>query len=305
MGSGVPQVKGAYALESGSVPFRDAVGKFVLGIVQIGSGGSLGREGPTVQICAGVSSLLARLASLSQQNSRRMAPVGVTAGIAAAFNAPSAAATFTLEEIIADLDQTMLWGVIVAAAIAAAVERSVLGQRPVFEMPHVHSVGPASALVSYALLGVLSAVVSVAITDSLLGLRTRFKDLTVVPGWAHPALGGATGTLAVIALLWLKSRGITGGGCETLALALTGSLPAKILLALCVLKLAATVCSYSSGGAGGIFAPSLFIGGTLGGAIDYLEAAIFHHPPDSIGAFALVGMGAVFAGIIRAPMTRS
>jgi chloride channel protein, CIC family len=93
----------------------------------------------------------------------------------------------------------------------------------------------------------------------------------------------------------------TGGGYETLAL--TGSLPAKILLALCALKLAATVCSYSSGGAGGIFAPSLFIGGTLGGAIDYLEVAIFHHPPDSIGAFALVGMGAVFAGIIRSPMT--
>jgi chloride channel protein, CIC family len=150
----------------------------------------------------------------------------------------------------------MLWGVIVAAAIAAAVERSVLGQRPVFEMPHVHSVGPASALVSYALLGVLSAVVSVAITDSLLGLRTRFKDLTAVPRWVHPALGGAaTGTLAAIALLWLKSSGITGGGYETLAL--TGSLPAKILLALCVLKLAATVCSYSSGGAGGIFAPFL------------------------------------------------
>lgn len=304
VGSGIPQVKVAYALESGWVPFRDAVGKFVLGILQIGSGGSLGREGPTVQICAGVSSLLARLASLSRQNSRRMASVGVAAGIAAAFNAPIAAVTFTLEEIIGDLDQTMLSGVIVAAAIAAAVERSVLGQQPVFEMPRVHSMGPASSLVSYALLGVLSAVVSVAFTDSLLGLRTRFKDLTALPGWAHPALGGAaTGTLAMIALLWMKSRGITGGGYETLALALAGSLPAKILLALCVLKLAATVCSYSSGGAGGIFAPSLFIGGTLGGAIGYLDVAIFHHPPDSIGAFALVGMGAVFAGIVRAPMT--
>jgi CIC family chloride channel protein len=127
VGSGVPQVKLAYARYAGHVPLRDAVGKFILGIVQIGSGGSLGREGPTVQICAGVSSLLARLSSLSRQSQRRMAPVGVAAGIAAAFSAPIAAVTFTLEEVIGDLDQTMLSGVIVAAAIAAAVERSIPG----------------------------------------------------------------------------------------------------------------------------------------------------------------------------------
>src|SRR6202023_1066153 len=105
VGSGVPQVKLAYARDAGRVPFRDAIGKFVLGIIQIGSGASLGREGPTVQICAGISSLLARLARLSRQSQRRMAAVGVAAGIAAAFNAPIAAVTFTLEEVIGDLDQ--------------------------------------------------------------------------------------------------------------------------------------------------------------------------------------------------------
>jgi CIC family chloride channel protein len=104
-------------------------------------------------------------------------------------------------------------------------------------------------------------------------------------------------------MLWLKQDGITGGGYGTLSLALTGSLTVKVLLGLCVLKLAATVFSYSSGGVGGIFAPSLFIGGMLGGAVGYLDVAVFHHPPDVIGAFALVGMGATFAGIIRAPMT--
>ena len=97
--------------------------------------------------------------------------------------------------------------------------------------------------------------------------------------------------------------GSHGGGYGTLSQALTGSLPIKVLLGLCVLKLVATVCSYASGGAGGIFAPALFIGGTLGGAVGYLDVAVFHHSTDSIGAFALVGMGAVFAGIIRAPMT--
>jgi chloride channel protein, CIC family len=304
VGSGVPQVKLAYARYAGRVPFRDAIGKFVLGIVQIGSGGSLGREGPTVQICAGVSSLLARLSSLSPQSQRRLTPVGVAAGIAAAFNAPIAAVTFTLEEIIGDLDQTMLSGVIVAAAIAAAVERSILGQHPVFEMRQTYTLGHATSLVSYAGLGLLSAVASVAFTDSLLGLRAWFKRFTLVPKWVHPAMGGAlTGTLAVLALGWLKQRGIAGGGYPTLALALTGSLPVKVMIGLCLLKLVATVFSYSSGGAGGIFAPALFIGGMLGGTIGYVDVNLFHHSADSIGAFALVGMGAVFAGIIRAPMT--
>src|SRR5208283_5621068 len=117
-GSGIPQVKVAYALRNGYVTTRETIGKFVLCAVQIGSGASLGLEGPTVQVCAGVSSMLARLARLSPQNSRRMASVGMAAGIAAAFNAPIAAVTFTLEELIGDLDQSMLSGVIVAAALA-------------------------------------------------------------------------------------------------------------------------------------------------------------------------------------------
>lgn len=167
-GSGIPQMKVAYALESGWIPFRDAVGKFVLRIIQIGSGGSFGREGPTVQICARVSSLLARVTSLSRQNCRRVVSVGVAAGIAAAFNAPIAAVTFTLEEIIGDLNQTMLSGVIVAAAIATAVERGILGQHPVLEITHPYTMGPASSLPSYAVLGVLSTMVSVMFTDSLL-----------------------------------------------------------------------------------------------------------------------------------------
>src|SRR5271167_710332 len=304
VGSGVPQVKFAYAMHSGRVPFRDAIGKFILGIVQIGSGGSFGREGPTVQICGAISSWLARVSSLSRQNQRRMAAVGVAAGIAAAFNAPIAAVTFTLEEIIGDLDQTMLSGVIVAAALAAVVERSILGQHPVLETQRQYTLGNASSLASYAVLGLLSAVVSVAFTDSLLNLRARFKQFTAVPKWVHPAIGGAaTGALAVVGLLLLKTDGITGGGYRTLSQALTGSLTVKVMVGLCVLKLVATVCSYASGGVGGIFAPALFIGGMLGGAIGWLDVVVFHHSPDEIGAFALVGMGAVFAGIIRAPMT--
>lgn len=304
VGSGIPQVKASYALSSGRIPMRDAGGKFVVGILQIGSGASLGREGPTVQICAGVAGFLARIFSISRQGQRRMLPVGVAAGIAAAFNAPIAAVTFTIEEVVGDLDQTVLTGVIVAAAIAAAVERVILGVHPVFEIHGAYGLEHVSSLLLYSVLGFLAAIVSVIFSGSLLRLRAWFKNFTSAPKWVHPAIGGAfTGGLAVIAIVWLKSGGITGGGYDALFQALSGKLALKVLLALCALKIAATVFSYSSGGVGGLFAPALFIGGTLGGAIGYLDVALFHHSPDSIGAFALVGMGAVFAGIIRAPIT--
>jgi len=303
-GSGIPQVKVAFALRSGLISARETIGKFVLCAVQIGSGASLGLEGPTVQICAGVSSLLARAGRLSPQYRRRMTSVGMAAGIAAAFNAPIASITFTMEELIGNLDQTMLSGVIVAAALAAVVEHTILGSDPVFHVPGQYEFKHASSLIWYALLGVLAAVVAVTFTDSLLWLRAKFKRLTMVPRWVHPAIGGATtGALAVIGLEFFQLNGIAGDPYKTLTMALTGSLPVTLMASFCVLKLAATVCSYSSGGSGGIFAPSLFMGGMLGGAVGYIDVTVFHHSQDAIGAFAVVGMGAVFAGIVRAPMT--
>ena len=303
-GSGIPQVKVAYTQRSGMVTVRETIGKFVLCAIQIGSGASLGLEGPTVQVCAGVSSMLARVARLGPKNSRRMASVGMAAGIAAAFNAPIAAVTFTLEELIGDLDQTMLSGVIVAAALAAVVEHSILGSNPVFHVQGNYTLTNSSSLIGYALLGLLAAGVSVAFTDSLLWLRLWFRRLTGVPRWVHPAIGGAaTGGMAVAALALFHLNGIAGDPYKTLTLALTGKMTVTAMAVFCVLKLAATVSSYSSGGSGGIFAPSLFMGAMLGGAVGYLDVIVFHHSADSIGAFAVVGMGAVFAGIVRAPMT--
>jgi len=303
-GSGIPQVKVAYTLRDGLITLRETFGKFVLCALQIGSGASLGLEGPTVQICAGVSSLLSRLARLSPKNSRRMASVGMAAGIAAAFNAPIAAVTFTLEELIGDLDQTMLSGVIVAAALAAVVEHSILGSNPVFHVQGNYTLGNASSLIWYALLGVLAAVVSVTFTDSLLGLRAWFRRLKRVPKWVQPAIGGAaTGAMASVALALFHMNGIAGDPYKTLTLALTGKMTVVAMLTFCLLKLLATVSSYSSGGSGGIFAPALFMGSMLGGAVGFLDVTVFHHSSDAIGAFAVVGMGAVFAGIVRAPMT--
>ena len=303
-GSGVPQVKAAYASKALTLRFRDSVGKFVIGALQIGTGSSLGREGPTVQICSGVAKGMGKLAGVSAQNLKLLLPVGTAAGIAAAFNAPIAAVTFTIEEIVGNLDQTLLSGVIVAAALAAVVERSVLGENPVFAIPKGYGLDHASSLVLYAALGVAAALVSVAFTDSLLWLRKQFTTSTKLAVWVRPAIGGlVTGMLAVGVMLLVRVGGITGGGYDVLVGALSGKFTVEVLLVLGACKLLATVFSYSSGGAGGIFAPALFIGAMLGGAFGALDVELFGHAHSEVGSFALVGMGAVFAGIIRAPIT--
>ena len=302
-GSGIPQVKAAYALEHGRVPLRDGIAKYVLSVIQIGSGASLGREGPTVQICAGIASTFARFSNISFKSKRRLAAVGVAAGIAAAFNAPMAAVTFTVEEIVGDLDQTLLSGVIVAAAIAAVVERAILGENPVLAVNKQYVLQHADSLLLYAVLGICSALVSLAFTESLLKLRLGFRELPV-PEWTKPAIGGlVAGLAALIALRFSGSVGVAGGGYAVLSNTLAGSLTVRMMIILCAGKLIATIFSYSSGGVGGIFAPALFIGGMLGGGFGYLDYSVFHHQLNSIGAFALVGMGAVFAGIVRAPIT--
>ncbi len=303
-GSGIPQIKAAFASTPPVVPMRDAVGKFVVGSLQIGSGAALGREGPTVQICAGIASFLGRVIGVGPKSQRRLLPVGVAAGIAAAFNAPIAAVTFTIEEIVGSLDQAVLSGVIVAAALAAVIERGILGESAIFDVPGSYGLRHATSMLLYAGIGLAAAGASIAFTESLLWLRLRFRKMTFLPAWTRPGVGGlVTGACAIVALAAFGSRGVTGGGYDTLSRALNGELAWRVMLGLSVLKLGATVTSYSSGGAGGIFAPALFVGGTLGGAIGTLNGTWLGHTDEPVGAFALVGMGAVFAGVVRAPIT--
>ncbi len=303
-GSGIPQVKAAYAGKVGRVRLRDAVSKFILTTVQIGSGASLGREGPTVQICAGLATALGRFARVSPHAQRRLLPVGAAAGVAAAFNAPIAAVTFTIEEIVGKLDETVLSGVIVAAALAAVIERSILGTHPVFNVPSGYGLDDARSLLVYALLGVAAAFVSLAFTEVLLRLRRAFRKQRFVPGWARPGVGGlVTGACAIAAVFAVDTTGVTGGGYVTLGKALSGQLAVQVMVVVGLAKLVATSFSYSSGGAGGIFAPTLFVGAMLGGSFGFVDVLLFDHPKSTMGAFALVGMGAVFSGTIRAPMT--
>jgi len=240
--------------------------------------------------------------AISRRRLQSLIPIGAAAGLAAAFNTPIAAVTFTLEEILGDSAGKPLGSIVIAAVIAAVIERSILGENPIFSVPS-YKLNAAIELVAYAVLGLLAGLAATAFNVSLLKLRAFFKGQKMIPQWAAPGAGGLIlGGIGVAALLSTGSSSIFGVGYSQLSVELQGGLPLKVLLILGVLKLVATVTSYGSGSSGGIFGPSLYIGGMLGGAIGVITQSVLH-AKTAPGAFALVGMGAVFAGVVRAPVT--
>jgi CIC family chloride channel protein len=296
-GSGVPQTVAAYRLHGGQIPARVPIGKFLTGVLCIGSGHSMGREGPSVQIGAGIASIAGRWLRLSPDRAKALIPVGAVGALSAAFNTPVAAVIFALEEIIGDMNASLLGSTVVASVSAVIVQRSILGNEPLFRVPPYQLVHPAE-LMGYALLGVVGGLVSLLFCKCLLGLRAVFKRMPARTRWFQPAVGGVA-----IGLLLILSPAIMGVGYEYVDQALNGGLVFSTLLFLCFLKLGATVVSYGSGNAGGIFAPSLYIGAMAGGAVGMIVNRIAPFPTGDPGAYALVGMGTLFAGIIRAPMT--
>ena len=296
-GSGVPQTEAAYHLSGGVIPVRVPFGKFITGVLCIGSGHSMGREGPSVQIGAGLASVIGRWMGLSPRRIRDLVPVGAAGALAAAFNTPVAAVLFALEEIIGDMNAGLLGSTVVASVAAVIVERSILGNEPLFHVPTYRLVHPAE-LVAYAALGVLGGLVSLLFCKGLLALRSVFLRMPQRTKVLQPAMGGL-----VIGAILVFSPAIMGVGYEYVDQALNGGLLFKTMALLCFLKLAATIVSYASGNAGGIFAPSLYIGAMAGGAVGMLVHRIAPFPTGDPGAYALVGMGTLFAGIIRAPMT--
>ncbi len=302
-GSGIPQVKTAFYLGGGRIPARVIPGRLFLSSFNIGTGASLGREGPTVQLCAALASLLGRVFAISRQGLQNLLPVGAAAGLAAAFNTPIAAVTFTLEEILADVTVRPLGSIVIAAVIASVIERSILGEQPLFSVPAYRLHG-ALELPFYAMLGIVAGFAATAFNEGLLRLRARFKQQTAIPQWVTPAAGGLIlGVIGLAALQLTGSSSVFGIGYKTLATELHGSLPLKVLIVLGAGKLIGSVISYSSGSTGGIFGPSLYIGGMFGGIVGLLASHLLGTPVTQPGAFALVGMGAVFAGIVRAPVT--
>ncbi|HEY2432346.1 MAG TPA: chloride channel protein [Vicinamibacterales bacterium] len=296
-GSGVPQTEAAYKLDGGVIPWTVPIGKFLTGALTIGAGHSMGREGPSVQIGGGIASVVGRWLGLSPERVRDLVPVGVAGALAAAFNTPVSAVIFTLEEIIGDMNAPLLGSAVIASVASVVVERAILGNEPLFHVPQYRLAHPAE-LFAYAALGAAGGIVSMVFCKGLLGLRAAFKRL---PSWTvavQPAVGGIA-----IAVLLLTVPQVTGVGYGYVDQALNGGMVLKTMALLCALKLVATIVSYSTGNAGGIFGPTLYIGAMAGGAIGVLVHHVAPFPVADPGAYALVGMGALFAGILRAPMT--
>ena len=296
-GSGVPQTKAALFARGGRISLGTVFGKFFCTSATLASGIPLGREGPAVQVGAGIASVLGQKLGLRPEKIKALVPVGAAAAIAAAFNTPLAAVLFSLEEVMGDMHAPVLGSVVLASATSWAMLRLLLGNDPLFKVPQYQVVHPEEFAI-YALLGVAGGLVSVAFTGLLLWMRARFLRFPRKTVWFQPVAGGV-----MVGLMGWFVPQILGVGYKYVGDVLNNGMALKLMIVLLVLKLIAVATSYASGNAGGIFGPSLFLGAMLGGIIGSGAQHFFPNFVASPGAYALVGMGTAFAGVVRAPMT--
>jgi CIC family chloride channel protein len=297
-GSGVNQTKAALYIYNGYIPIRTAIGKFITSSLAIGSGHSLGPEDPSLQIGACLASALGRYARLSRERMRLIAPVGAAAGLAAAFNAPISAVLFVIEEVIGRWSAGVLGSVVLSSVASVVVMRWFLGSEALFRIPTVHMEHPWE-LIAYAILGITGGLASVVFARGMSHFRLRFRSL---PEWTQiwqPAVAGAL--IGFIALFGAPQ--VMGAGYEYIDEAMHGQFSWQFLAILAGLKILATTLSFVSGTPGGMFAPTLFIGAMLGAAVGGAEHALLPFFGGSPGTYALVGMGVLFAGFLRVPMT--
>lgn len=296
-GNGVVQTKSALYAPDARITLRSIIGKFFCTSVTLASGIPLGPEGPSVAVGAGIASVLGRALGLKPEKVRTLIPVGAAAAIAAAFNTPIAAVLFSLEEIVGDLHAPVLGSVVLASATAWMVLRLLLGDNPLFHVPQYELVHPVE-FAFYAVLGIAGGIVSGAFLRTLLWTRAQFQRLPSGTRWVQPLAGGV-----LVGVVGIFAPQVLGVGYVYINALLNGHMAVKIAALLVVLKLITSATSSGSGNAGGIFAPVLFIGAMLGGAVGGLAHHFWPQLTASPGAYALVGMGAAFAGIIRTPMT--
>jgi CIC family chloride channel protein len=296
-GSGIPQTRAAIYIHDGRITFKTVVGKFVCCCMSLASGIALGREGPSVHIGAGIASVIARRVGLSTAQVRWLVPVGAAAALAAAFNTPIAAVLFSLEEIMGDLHAPILGSIVLSATTSWMVLHLVLGDEPLFHVAGYSLVDPREFL-AYAALGVVGGLVSVTFVKLLLRLRRWFARLPRRTVWLQPAVGGLA-----VGVMGYFVPAVLGVGYDRVDQALSGEMVLRVVLVLAALKIVATAMCYASGNAGGIFGPSLFIGAMIGAAVGHVAHGIAPHATAGPGAYALVGMGTAFAGIVRTPLT--
>jgi CIC family chloride channel protein len=295
-GHGVPEVMEAVALRGGRIRPRVVLAKLVASGICIGSGGSTGREGPVVQIGAALGSTFGQWLRIDPRRLRTLVGCGAAAGIAGTFNAPVAGALFAVEIILGDFGVTQFSPIVISSVAATVVSQRFLGDFPAFEVPP-YSLVHASEFLAYAVLGVLAAFVGVAFIRILYRVESIFEELRL----AGPAKAVLGGLLIGVMGIWVPH--VFGVGYEAINEALHGNLVWEFMLLLVVLKIFAVSITLGSGGSGGIFAPSLFIGAMLGGAVGTVVHSVWPTTAAGAGAYALVGMGAVVGAATHAPIT--
>ena len=308
-GHGVPEVMEAVALRGGRIRPVVAIVKSLASSISIGSGGSVGREGPIVQIGSALGSSVGQKLKLSDDRIRNLVACGAAAGIAATFNAPIAGVIFALEVILGQFSVRYFSTVVISAVAASVIGRAAFGNIPAFHIPFEYGINSLWEFAFYPFLGIAAAIVGVIFVRSLYWAEDQFEKWKSVPEWVQPAIGGLLlGGLAMAyplftGVTWDKIPQVYNVGYNIIEDALAGNLALQVVAVLLVLKMLATGLTLGSGGSGGVFAPSLFMGAMLGTAFELVVNLIFPGIAAPPGAYALVGMAAVFAAGAHAPIT--
>jgi len=294
-GHGVPEVMQAIAQNNGVIRARVAIAKLLASSFYIGAGGSVGREGPIIQIGSSIGSTVGQIFRVNPDRMKTFVACGAAAGIAAAFNAPIAGALFSMEIILGNFAVAQFSPIVISSVVATAVSRSFLGDYPAFIVPKYELLSPYE-LIFYAVLGVLAGLISVLYIKTLYSLEDFFDNLS----W-HDAIKSSIGGF-LVGGMGVFIPEIYGVGYYSIGNALTGDMVWQMMLLLIFVKILATSLSLGSGGSGGVFAPSLFIGTMTGGFFGIMLNQVFPFTANP-GAYALVGMGALVAGSTHAPLT--
>jgi CIC family chloride channel protein len=317
VGSGIPQTKDAYYNHGGHIPLSTGIWRVVLGTLYVGLGNALGREGPIVHASSAIASRLGRFLFKDPERIRAMIPVGMAAGIGAAFNAPLSAITFVFEELLDNFSTKAIGGMIVAVVIASVVSRSLLGEQPVISHHLLLHYETAGWMLVALPLGLLAGCLGHLFVGSILSLRRWVRTRSWLRSWYAPAIGGLLCgifgliTWAMTSEMGNAQNGVFSIGYESLEAAFANELIVGILVCLLTFKFVAVIVNYASGGSGGLFSPTLFIGGMLGGIAGVFLVELSHHWPmiggvdesQIIGGCVLLGMGAMFGSVIRCPFT--
>ncbi|UCD37948.1 MAG: chloride channel protein [Fidelibacterota bacterium] len=307
-GHGVPEVMEAVAVRGGRIRPAVAIVKSLASSICIGSGGSVGREGPIVQIGSAIGSTVGQAFRLSDDRIRNLVACGAAGGIAATFNAPIAGVIFALEIILGEFSVAYFSTVVISAVSASVVGQAVFGDLPAFPIPMEYHIISVWEYTLYPILGLLAALVGIGFTRALYWSEDIFAKWKAVPEWVQPAIGGAIlGILALAypmftSVTWERLPQIFNVGYDIIDSTLRSDLVFQTVLLLLILKVVATSLTLGSGGSGGVFAPSIFMGAMLGGAFGAVVNTIMPFDVAPPGAYALVGMAAVFAAAAHAPI---